>query len=453
MKTSESPARRLALKILGDVRKGAFAENALDRRLRSEPDLSRQDRTLTTELVYGVLRWKTRLDRILERCSDRPLKKIQPSIGEILRIALYQIFLLDRVPDHAAVNQAVIQARRSSGPPGGAFVNAVLRKAARSRQTVDPAPGDDAQSLADYYAHPLWLVERWIDEFSLASTQRVLHMNNSPALLVIRANTLKCTRDELRGLLEADGIETEFIDCAPDALTLSHIGRPVHSLPGYRDGMFVVQDPASQMIAPMLRVHPGDRVLDPCAAPGVKSAHLAALACNEIEVIAVDREPPRLEATRQNLSRLGTSCVECVRGDSSDPNFLRSLGLFDRILLDPPCTGLGVLRHNPETKYRITAKDPATFARTQMNMLKAAAAVLKPGGTLLYSVCTVSREETRDLIDEFLAEAPHFELDPITAPEVTIDAFLIAPGLFRSMPALTEMPVDGFFAARLRRVD
>lgn len=453
MKTSETPARRIALRVLGDVRKGAFAENALDRRLGSEANLSREDRTLTTELVYGVLRWRTRLDKIIERCSARPLKKIQSAVIEILRLALYQIFLLERVPDHAAVNQAVIQARNASGPPGGAFVNAVLRNAARSRKTVDPPPDDHCESLATYYSHPAWLVNRWIHEFGLASARNVLHMNNTPGRLVIRVNTLKANVADVQALLEAEGIGTDSVEYAPEALILSHVGRPVHTLPGYRDGCFVVQDPGSQMIAPLLRVNRGDRVLDPCAAPGVKSAHLAALASNELQVIAVDKESRRLEAARQNLSRLGVTCVQCVSGDASDTDFMSSFGMFDRILLDPPCTGLGVLRHNPETKHRITTQDPATFARIQSDMIKAAGAVLKPGGTLLYSVCTVSREETSDLIGQFCAASPHFKLDPITAEEVADESLVVEPGVFMSMPPPKNMPIDGFFAARLRRVD
>ncbi len=277
-------------------------------------------------------------------------------------------------------------------------------------------------------------------------------MNNTPAALVIRANTMKATRSDVQHLLDAEGIETAPLYCVPDALALSHIGRPVHSLPGYQEGRFVVQDPASQMIAPLLRVDPGDRVLDPCAAPGVKSAHLAALASNALRVVAVDKESSRLKAMKENLSRLGVTCVQCVSGDSSDSDFIRSFGTFDRILLDPPCTGLGVLRHNPETKYRITAQDPAKMAAIQMRMIKAAAAVLKPYGTLLYSVCTVSREETMDLIHTFLAEDHHFQLDPIAAREVASRSLVVPPGVFMTMPAPEDMPVDGFFAARLRRV-
>ena len=251
MKSSETPARRLALRILGDVRKGAFVENALDRRLVSERGLSREDRTFTTELVYGVLRWRTRLDRIVQRCSARPRKKIHPAIADILRLALYQIFLLDRVPDHAAVSQAVIQARQTSGNRRQCLLStAVLRKAARDREEVDPSPGDDPGSLADYFAHPKWLVERWMDELGLTSTRRILEMNNTPARLVIRVNTLKCSRDHLGALLESEEVGTEYLEYAPEGILLSHIGRPVRALPGYREGFFVVQDPASQMIAP-----------------------------------------------------------------------------------------------------------------------------------------------------------------------------------------------------------
>lgn len=450
--TYESPARRVSLKVLRDVEKGMFAENALDRRLRSEMALSPQDRRLTTELAYGVLRWRMRLDRIVERCAARPLKKIQPVVRDILRLALYQIVLLDRIPDHAAVDQAVVQARRSSGARAAAFVNAVLRKAANNRDAVDPRPGHDPHTLSDYYSHPQWVVEEWIDQFGPAATRSLLLHNDSSAPLVVRVNSLKGTAGELVDLWEAGDVKARPISYAPDALKLSHVGRSVDSLPGYEQGRFVVQDPASQMIGPLLKVNHGDRVLDACAAPGGKTAHLAALAGNRIGVIAVEKDAKRLAATKTNLARLGVRCAQYVQGDSSNADFLRSIGTFDRVLLDPPCTGLGVLRHNPETKYRIRRQDPKALAEMQTKMLQALSSVVRPGGLLLYSVCTISRQETGDVIQAFLQASPEFKLNPIAAEEVPVDGLVIAPGVFRSLPAPEGFALDGFFAARLERV-
>jgi len=445
-----SPAREAALHVLGEVRKARFAEDALLDSLTAD-DLA-LDRALATELVYGVLRWKRRLDGIIGRCSDHPKKKIQPRLRDILRIALYQIFLLDRIPEHAAVDQAVRQVRSHSDKRAAGFANALLRRALREKDSMDPLPSDDPYSLASYYSHPQWLVERGLKEFGLATTRQILVHNNSRATVVIRANTLKTARSDLEKLLRDSGLEIEPVVGMPDALMVPAPRAPVNSIAGFHEGLFAVQETASQMIAPLLAAQPDHRVLDACAATGGKTAHIAALTGNRAEITAVDLDELRLEETRQNLKRLGVERVTFVQRDATDPELIHDLGLFDRILVDAPCSNLGVLRHSPEAKYRTTPRDLNVFAERQIRLLDAVARALKPGGILVYSVCTISEEETSGVARAFLNHRPDFQFMPIEQEQVPIPEFIGPNRVLRTFPPIAQFKTDGFFAARFTTI-
>ena len=442
-----SPARETALAVLNAVRNGSFTEQALWQTLESQ-NLSSEDRALATEIVYGVVRWRYRLDSILDRCLADPRKKLRPQLREILRMALYQLVMLDRIPSRAAVNEAVIQARARFDQRTGSLANAVLRNALRNWNEVDPTPGHDAQSLAVYYSHPLWLVEKWLKEWGPDLTRTILSHNNSRTTLVIRANRIKTTREDLLSFLLSSEMDARPTIPEPDAL-LVNARRPVHRIPGFQEGLFAVQDSASQMVAPLLKVQPGERILDACAAPGGKTAHLAALAGNEAEITAMDSDAARLDEARQNLSRLGCKGITFLQGNARSPNLLKDFGLFDKILLDPPCSNLGVLRHNPEIKYRIAAQDLGQFSRAQLQTLRGVAPLLKPGGTMVLSVCTVTAEETVEVAQKFLDLCPQFSVDPILPSEVPSSRFTNARGCLATFPPTGPEPVDGFFAVRL----
>ena len=227
---------------------------------------------------------------------------------------------------------------------------------------------------------------------------------------------------------------------------------PVQALPGYEEGLFMVQDTAAQLIAPLLGVQQGDRVLDACAAPGGKTSHLAALARNQLRIVALESDPVRLEETRKNLDRLGVDSAELVQADAADREVIKTLGRFDRVLLDPPCTNLGVLRRSPEARYRSRSSDPAVFAQIQLKMLNATAPALEPGGTLLYSVCTVSEEETAGVVTQFLETHEDYCLIPIRGGEVTASELADEHGFLRTFPSPENLLLDGFFAARLQRM-
>jgi len=445
-----SVAREVALHVLLDVSSGRFAEHVLSVHLDRANPLP-EDRALATELVYGVLRWKNRLDAVLRRCLDRPGKKLDAGLREILRVALYQILLLDRVPDHAAVDQAVIQTRRHCGSHTAPFVNGVLRNALRKRESVDPLPEKDASSLAEYYSHPQWLVTRWLKQFGPDATSKILVCNNSRAPVDIRVNKIRATPERVEQLLAREGVATRTIPLMPNRLQVAGSRGPVRALPGYEQGFFTVQARASQMIAPLLAAEPGERILDACAAPGGKTAQLAELMGNIGLIVAVDVDPIRLEDTRQNLQRLGVRSVELRCGDVSEPEFVSSLGLFDRILLDAPCSNVGVLRHNPEVKYRLGPHDPTEFAERQFRMLEATAAALKHGGTLVYSVCTTTMEETSGVLSRFLNNRDGYTLVPVDRTDVPSSKFIDPRGFFSTFPPTDDDPLDGFFAARIQR--
>jgi 16S rRNA (cytosine967-C5)-methyltransferase len=447
----ETPSRNVALDVLKHVRTGRYAEDALSERLDANIRLKSEDRALATELVYGVLRWQRRLDSIISYCSDHPFDRIQPLQRDILRLAVYQMFLLERVPAHAAVDQAVNQTHNRLGKKPGAFVNAVLRRALREADHLDTLPGDDAAGLAMYYSHPEWLVERWIHDYGVEQTREILEFNNSRPEIVVRVNTLRCSADQLRSLFNDNVVQADISPGLSDALTILSSPGPVSEIPGFQEGYFLVQDAASQMIAPLLGTKPTETVLDACAAPGGKSSHMAALTHNKSRIIAVDSNAERLKEMQRNLDRLGSDSVEAVHGDSSDTLFLKELGSLDRALVDAPCTSLGVLRRNPEAKYRTDPKTLTSFHKYQVKLLQSVAEALKPGGTLLYSVCSVTQEETSDVIRAFLRSHTNFEVIPISPEEVAHKAFVDDAGFFRTYPPVLGFASDGFFAARLSK--
>jgi 16S rRNA (cytosine967-C5)-methyltransferase len=446
-----SIAREVSLDILEKVRLGKYAERALSDELY-RTGLRPEDRALATELVYGVLRWRDRLDAVMNRCLERPQHRISHSVRQILRMAIYQIMFLDRVPHHAAVHEAVIQATSRFGKRTGSFVNALVRNVIRRTDSVDPQPSDDPASLAVYYSHPLWLVERWSKEFGIEITRKILIHNNSRGQLVLRVNKLKSTRKNVEELLKNHGVTARTVSGMPDALILTSGQGEVASLPGFEEGLFVVQDLASQMVAPVLGAIKGERILDACAAPGGKTAHLAALLENNAQVVAVDSSAQRLEEARLNLQRLGVTCVETVCGDSSDGRFILGLGTFDRVLLDAPCSNLGVLRHNPEAKYRTSPEHLSEFAVRQRKLLGATASCLEQGGVLLYAVCTNTPEETTEIVGGFLTKHPNFREDRTDKAEVPYASVVSGRGFLRTFPPPDGEPLDGFFAARFCRL-
>jgi 16S rRNA (cytosine967-C5)-methyltransferase len=438
------------------VNAGAFAEPTLDAVL-SSGNHSRQDKALATELAYGCLRWRFRLEAVIARCSRSPSNRIHPETALILQIALYQLLFLDRIPESAAVDQAVTHAFVLRGAKTAGFVNAVLRRAVRERASADPPPDGSARSLAQYYSQPLRLVEEWTERFGPERTERLLREHNAKPPLTVRINTLKVSPPHLFERWAGEGLDYEPLDCSGTAAEIRAPSGAVRDLPGFAEGHFTVQDCASQFIAPLLKPRIGERILDACAAPGGKAAHLCALTGSGADLTVNEEDELRMSLLKENLERLGVTNARRAQGSVLDPSHVRALGQFDAILLDAPCSNLGVLRRNPEARYRLREGDLAKFGLRQSEMLNSLGRAVKPGGRLLYSVCSVSREETERVVERFLAHNTDFRHDPIVPDEVPIrgaatsDGFLMTLGL--SAGARGDVLMDGFFAARFIRGD
>ena len=442
-----SPARTVAARVLTRVEtEGAFADLALDAEL-NRAGAGPRDAALATELVYGTLRWQRHLDWILTPHSRRPLERLDPRPRALLRMTAYQLVYLERVPPFAAVNDAVSLARQRSRPGTAEFVNAVLRSFARRgpREREPAPPPDPVEALALRCSFPTWLARRWVERYGLDEAGALMRALNERPPLTLRANTLRTTREALAARLrDEDHVETTETALAPEGLIASHGGRPA-SWRAFADGALVVQDEASMLIARLLEPRAGETVADVCAAPGTKTTHLAQLMGNRGSIVAFDPQPARLALVREAVARLGVTIVTTHDGpvETLAPQFAAAC---DAVLVDAPCTNLGVLRRNPEVKWRRKPGDVAASAARQREILDAAATMVAPGGRLVYATCSLEPEENDALVAAFLAGRGDFAPDPPGDTGLPLDV----GGVLRCRP--DREGGDGFTAVRLRRV-
>lgn len=452
MTQATDDARSLAVSILNRLdRESRHLDGIMEPVLSASP-LPRREIALTYALVYGVLRWRGRLDYILSSFSKTPLAKIDPPILNILRMGSFQILHLDRVPDSAAVNTAVNLAKTIAPSWIVRFVNGVLRNVARRGREVrfpDPETSPVA-ALAAEAAFPRWLVERWMSRYGAEEAWDMCHAINHLPPVTLRANTLRSDRDGLMAELGDAADRQVPTPCAPDGIALHGLRSAVHDLPGYADGRFQVQDEAAQLVAHLLAPRPGERVLDACAGLGGKTGHLAQLMENRGGITAADRDAAKLERLEREMARLGVGIVTPRQMDLDTPPDPAALGPFDRILVDAPCSGLGVLRRNPDGKWRNRPEDLAGHQRRQIRFLDHLAPLVKPGGRMGYAVCSFEPEETDEVAETFLAAHPEFRIasEPAGFPEAA-RTLLDSKGYFRSLPHRSGM--DGFFAVCFRR--
>jgi 16S rRNA (cytosine967-C5)-methyltransferase len=450
--SNQYSVRSLATEILlkVDTRK-AYADVLLDHTLKST-SVSPRDRALLTELLYGTLRWRGRLDAELKPYIRRSLKDTDSLIRNLLRLALYQLLFLDRIPEYASVNDAVDFAKARAGDKVGGFVNAVLRSFLREkRHLAKPNPKEvSASVLAAYWSHPEWLVSQWLEYFGAEEIQSLLKANNNETPLVLRVNLMKGTKGELLELLQSAGIEASLTDYSPQGITVQ-AGCPVPELPGFQQGLFQVQGEGSQLIGYLLAPQPGERVLDACAAPGGKTTHLAELMNDQGEIIAADISGKSLERMTENIVRLGLKSIRTLQADLTE-ELLEPISLpYDRILVDAPCSGLGTLRSHPEIKWNRSKSDIDRLSRLQKSILALTVRYLKPGGVLVYSTCTLSREENENIVESFLSDHREFILDHSAGylPDSAKD--MVRGSYFLALPHRHN--TDGFFAARMTRLD
>jgi 16S rRNA (cytosine967-C5)-methyltransferase len=401
--------REIAARVLHERDSGAggFVEDILEKAL-ARPRLSPANRRLVQELVYGVVRWQATLDWLIARQTESRAQK--PMLQILLRLGLYQIFWLDRVPNHAAVHETVELAKRSGCAPQAGFVNAVLRGCLRefepTRQRLSELK-ETQPSLG--YSHPEWLATRWQDRWGAEKSARLMQWNNTPPGTCARVNALKVDPGSLLAQWRDEQVEYDFIrrDWLEENLVFGLTAHPpLATLPSFRRGWFYVQDPSTLLSVNKLNPQPGESILDLCAAPGGKTAYIAQLMQNQGRLIAHDTDPQRLKLIDENCARLGVTCAETVLPEALD---LRPSTL-DRVLVDAPCSNTGVMRRRVDLRWRIRPEEIHRLRKVQGELLRQAAPLLKPGGTLVYSTCSLEPEENRELTEEFLRERPDFRL-------------------------------------------
>jgi 16S rRNA (cytosine967-C5)-methyltransferase len=429
-------------------KEGCFADQLMDREL-ANGQLCGPDRGLFAELVFGVLRRQGTLDHVLTGLLTQPLAKLEPQALILLRLGLYQLMYLDRIPESAAVNESVNLAKQLI-PRVSGLVNAVLRNYLRHKDTItfpDPVAAP-AASIAARHSHPAWLVKLWFSQLGEQETELLAEASSLQPPLTIRANTLRVSRDGLLQRLSENGIQAAPCRYSPFGILLE--GRHnITGLPGFREGLFSVQDEASQIASLLLDPKPGERVIDTCAAPGGKATHLAQLMQNQGEILAMDLSKSKLKLIQESAQRLGISIISTRSADLlNSAAFPRDA--FDKLLLDAPCSGLGVIRRNPEAKWRLTKEDITRLAATQKSMLKTAFRMLKPGGSMIYSTCSTTAEENEVIIRDFISRHDNCVLENLNTIFPDLSELFTSEGMFQAWPHRHGM--DGFFAARLRKI-
>lgn len=427
--------RKIAVQIVHQINEeGAYANLALDKALLACPGLEQRDKGLITEIVYGSIKYRGRLDYVLNQYAQIKVNKMDPWVRNILRTALYQILFLDKIPVSAAVDQAVELAKELANSGSAKFVNGVLRNIERNReQLCYPNRGKQpVQYLTVWYSFPQWLIERLVKQYGIQATEKLCNYFNEAAPLWIRTNTLKISREELQQRLLDNGIEAVVSQRASEGLRLER-GVQLHKLPLFQEGYFTVQDESSMLVAQMAQPQQHQRVLDVCSAPGGKTTHLAQLMENTGEIYACDIHQHRLGLIEENCRRLAVSNVTTILQDGLRLHERWEAETFDLVLVDAPCSGLGVLGRRPDARWSKRAGDIPQLAAIQAELLQEAARVVKKGGTLVYSTCTITPEENQQQIAAFLAVHGDFQLEQEQ----------------QYLPFIDEM--DGFYLAKMKR--
>lgn len=435
-------ARGTAIKLLNRIeRTDAYLDKLLDAELRSR-DLIDPDKALLAEIVHGVVRWQNRLDWVLNGFFHGSFIKAEINVKSALRVALYQILFLDRVPHHAAVNEAVEFIKRIRGEKAANLVNAVLRNIIRSLDAIRyPDPSADlAQYLAVYYSHPIWLVKRWLERFGREETEKLLAADNEIPNLTLRINRLLTEPARLLAILEANQVQfqrSSFFDHFLSVRSLVGISQ----LDLFRQGMFTIQDESAALPCVLLDPQPGERIIDMCAAPGGKTALIGELLRNQGQIVAIDKYESKLNLIKGTCDRLGVKNVQYLASDSSEIE----IAVADKIIVDAPCSGLGVLRKKPDIKLKREAEDLPKLRGLQLRLLENATRLLKPGGVLVYSTCTTEPDENEQVVAEFVSRHPEFRIDD--ANRFIHKTFVTPEGFVSTFPHRHQM--DGSFAARL----
>ena len=434
-----------AVKILNRIdRTDAYLEKLLDVEIKNSK-FSGPDKALLFEIVHGVTRWLGRIDWILNGFYKGQFSKCIPNVKNAMRVALYQILFLDKVPDYAAVNEAVDFVKKLQGQKSADLTNAVLRNIIRNKDTIRyPEPSDDIITyFSAYYSHPSWLVKRWINRYGNEETEKLLIANNNKPFLTLRINNLVTNSEEIESLLNSVGLKHCAGKYLPEFIRMTSLSN-VTDWEYFHKGYFSVQDESTGFSIKLLDAKPGMRVLDLCAAPGGKTAFISEIMQNTGEIVALDRFESRLKILIKNLTRLKVTNVKTIAIDSND--FNDPVG-FDRVLLDAPCPGLGTLTKKPDIKWKRNLGEIRKIAIIQRDLLNKGASLLKVGGIIVYSTCTIEPEENDEIVVQFLSKNPNFSAADIS--NIVPGEILNENGFIQILPHIHGL--DGSFAAKLIR--
>ncbi len=445
-------AREAALDILTRVEQEHAYSNLLLNQTLQKYRLDRLDAALATEIVYGTIQRLNTIDYFLDRFVKNGMAKLDPWVRNLLRLSFYQLYYLERIPAHAAVSEAVNIAKRKGHQGISGMVNAVLRNVVRQKERlVIPAGLNAVQRISLAHSHPEWMVSRWMEQYGEHGAEQICASNNAAPKVAVRVNTLKQKRDKMMETMRRAGLTVVPSRLAESGIVVESGGNMALT-PWYANGDVSVQDESSMLVAEIVRPEPGSRVLDCCAAPGGKTAHMAELMNDDGEIWACDIHAHKEKLIRDQAKRLGLRCVKTLVSDAMDlPRHFPDHS-FDYILLDAPCSGLGVIRRKPDVKWTKQEPDIVDISALQYGILSEVQRLLRPGGVLVYSTCTIEHEENRGLIERFLRQFDSFEPDASIErliPAHVTKQCLIAPGMLQILPH--QFQSDGFFIARLKR--
>ncbi|MFC2133520.1 16S rRNA (cytosine(967)-C(5))-methyltransferase RsmB [Bacteroidota bacterium] len=436
--------RGLAVKILNRIdRTDAYLDKLLEIELKNS-ELSGPDKSLLFEIVHGVTRWQNRIDWILNGFYKGQFSKCIPNVKNAMRVALYQILFLDKIPEYAAVNEAVDFVKKLQGQKPADLTNAVLRNIIRSKENIRyPDPEEDLVNyLSAYYSHPSWLVKRWLARYGDNFTKEFLIANNNKPVMTLRVNNLKTSKEELTSLLDKVELKYDDGNYLPEFIKLKKLTN-IADWEYFSKGYFSIQDESTGIPCKLLDAKPGQKVLDLCAAPGGKTGLIADYMNNEGELVAIDRYESRLKILKKNLDRLGVKNVKLLAVDVDEYDDKE----FDRVLIDVPCSGLGTLPKKPDIKWKRDIGDFPKLNKIQSDLLEKGAALVKIGGYIVYSTCTIEPEENFQIVQQFLNTHPDYSL--VNAGDLLQSDLLDENGCVQTYPHIHM--IDGSFAAKIKR--
>ncbi len=443
-----SNPRQLAFVALREIyRRDSYTDIALDRTLRNCREISGRDRGLATQLVYGVVRQQRTLDAIINQLAKKQAHQQPPDLRLIFHLGLYQLRYLNQIPEAAAVDTTVELAKANGYSRLAGVVNGVLRQYLRLGSTALTLPESPVERLGTQYSFPDWIVELWLQEWGETKTEELCAWFNQTPAIDLRVNPLHTSIEEVESALVEAGVAVSHIKNLPQALRLQGSVGAIQKLPGFELGWWSVQDSSAQLVSYLLDPQPGEVIIDACAAPGGKTTHIAELMADNGTIWACDRAAKRLKKVSENAQRLQLNSIKTCSGDSRD--FTQFSHIADRVLVDAPCSGLGTLHRHPDIRWRKTPDKIPELSQLQREILQQAATWVKPAGSLVYATCTLNFQENEAIINNFLQQHPHWQIQPpsIDSP---LQIFTDNQGWLKVLPSDHNM--DGFFMVKLKQV-